>query len=225
MILKTWHAIGISKLVRFPQCGIIFNQPYIGELMNTENTITRFSDIAARILSDAQRVETMGATVSGKLLALYKECNDAEAFDNACAVAETDWKAKRAKAKQDTRLPSCWSQAKSDIKGAVKAGVDVQAYDTVSSLKKAKIMANKQVSATAKGTGSVPASLPTGVDSLTMAQNKAGELLELLNAMPDTLRDAMLDSFIAQADKALQAMKDESLTAETAALEKHIAAA
>lgn len=182
-------------------------------------------EVASAILSDAQRVETMGATVSGKLLNLFKECG-AEEFDMVCTQAETDWKAKRAKGKADTSLPKCWTQAKSDIKGAVKAGVDVAACDTVSQAKRLKIAANKAAkpaSAGAKGGNVVqPITAPTQAER-TVSQ--AEVLLEKLGQLSAELREAMIDSFIAQTEKAIAASSDNDVTGEISKLEQHLAEA
>lgn len=185
-------------------------------------------EIASAILSDAQRVETMGATVSGKLLNLFKECGSEE-FEMLCTQAETDWKAKRAKGKADTTLPKCWTQAKSDIKGAVKAGVDVAACDTVSQAKRLKVAANKAskaakpASAGAKGSSvAQPITAPTQ-DERTVSQ--AEVLLEKLSLLSAELREAMIDSFIAQTDKAIAASSDDDVSGEISKLEQHLAEA
>lgn len=178
---------------------------------------------ASRILSDAQRVETMGNTVSQKLLELFKQGETVEAFNDVTEQAETDWKAKRAKAKESVTLPRCWSQAKSDIRGAVKAGVNVLECDTVSEAKRKKVALNKanqlkvandddMQAPTRPLTAKAPSqgkSKPTS----GKGESKLKQLHDALDGLSPEIQDALLDSFIQQAKKAHDVASGASVAA------------
>lgn len=78
------------------------------------------------------------ATISGKLLALAKQADNVQAFIAACDMAETEYK-QASKGKHNGRaatIPTCWTQAKSNIKAGWNLGIDPKEYDTESEFRK-----------------------------------------------------------------------------------------
>ena len=141
---------------------------------------------------------------SDLILALYKECGNSVEFKAACTAAETEYKAKCVKASKTDKLPRCWSQAKSDLIGADKAGVNVLDVASVSQAKREKILATKVKKEAAKQHANAgKAEEDTSHTSST--SNKFVQLGEKLEGLSEVMREAMLDSFLAMVERAQDA--------------------
>lgn len=90
--------------------------------------------LQALINKGQQAINDRKASISQTLMELAKdECEgDKEEFLKRCATAEVAYKAS-GKSKQ---LPKQWTQAKSNIKGAMELDFDLKLYTTESSLRK-----------------------------------------------------------------------------------------
>jgi hypothetical protein len=109
-------------------------------------------------------------------------------------------KAKQAKAGKDAVIPRCWVQAKSDLIGASKAGIEIADMASVSHAKREKIKANKANKSTKTGP-------EKSSDDVSLTNNKLILLAEQLTELNDTAREALLDSFIAQTANAVASMQ------------------
>ena len=152
---------------------------------------------------DAQAVKT-----SDLILNLFKECLTASEFKTACTAAEGTYKAKQIKASKDDSLPRCWTQAKSDLIGAAKAGINVLEMASVSQAKREKIKVGKAKTEAAKQHAKTgKAEEDTSHTSST--SNKYIQLGEKLGTLSESMREAMLDAFLVQIDRATQASSPE----------------
>ena len=96
-----------------------------------------------RVMTDAVKAHRAVGGVSSKLFVLARKCQDADHFLAMCQVEE-DWVlSDRAGQMQVTELPACWTQAKSDVKTSLKAGVDLNKVTSYHKMKEAKTEINK----------------------------------------------------------------------------------
>lgn len=178
----------------------------------------------SKCLTAAVNADKAAAKVSDTLLALFKAAGF-EAFDEHCQSAEAKHKAKEVKANREPLIPRSWTQAKSDLKAAHKAGVNIDECTSVSQAKNLKIKANAAAKAAADGAKAdvkKPAKAKgAGAPTVSMADaamvgDKATKMrakLELLNDKLDASGlsyetiEALLDSFSAQVDKAISVSK------------------
>lgn len=95
------------------------------------------------LMHRAVNVELSQESISHDMLVLAKQCDNVDDFESKCEAQETWVKSADAGRMRLSSLPRCWTQTKSNIKAAMKRGIDVKGYDTESSLRKAKVEANK----------------------------------------------------------------------------------
>ena len=153
----------------------------------------------------AQRaIDGHAVKTSDLILNLYKECGNVVEFKAACTAAEADYKAKCLKASKVDKLPRCWSQAKSDLVAADKAGVNVMDVASVSQAKREKILAKKvKTEADKQHANAGKSDEDTAHTSST--SNKFIQLGEALEGLSESTREAMLDSFLAMVTRATEA--------------------
>ena len=77
------------------------------------------------------------------LVAQDKAANKVDVFLDLCADAEEAYKASKGKRAKVT-IPKQWTQAKSNLKGALNEGFNLSEYDTESALRKAVIDKRKE---------------------------------------------------------------------------------
>ena len=175
--------------------------------LNTEAklNLTNSATEVLKACATAQRaIDSHAVKTSDLILALYKECGNSVEFKLACTAAETTYKAKCIKAGNTDKLPRCWSQAKSDLIGADKAGVKVLEVASVSQAKREKIIAGKAKTEAAKQHAN--AGKPEEDTSHTSStSNKFIQLGEALEGLTPSAREAMLDSFLVMVGRASEA--------------------
>ena len=160
----------------------------------------------------AQRAIDGHATkTSDLILNLFKECKNSVEFKLACTAAETEYKAKCTKAGKTDKLPRCWSQAKSDLIGADKAGVKVMEVASVSQAKREKIVATKAKKEADKQHANA-GKQDEDTSHTSSTSNKFIQLGEQLGELSESTREAMLDSFLAMVKRAQDAT-DETFNA------------
>lgn len=153
----------------------------------------------------AQRaIDGHAVKTSDLILALYKECGNSVEFKLACTSAESEYKAKCIKASKTDKLPRCWSQAKSDLIGADKVGVDVNSVSSVSQAKREKIVATK-AKAIADKQHANTGKQEEDTSHITSTSNKFVQLGEALEGLSEAAREAMLDSFLVMVGRAHEA--------------------
>lgn len=110
-----------------------------GNLINElRNLLAEASNTQDSIKAADKVVKEGKATISGKLLALAKQADNVQAFIAACDMAETEYK-EASKGKRNGRaatIPTCWTQAKSNIKAGWTLGLDPKEYETESEFRK-----------------------------------------------------------------------------------------
>lgn len=150
-------------------------------------------------------IDAQGKKTSDLILELFKAAGTATEFKGACSTAESEWKLKQNKAGKPDNLPRCWTQAKSDLLSADKAGIDITKVASVSQAKRDKIKANKaKVEATK--TNAEKAEAAKSDDDVTLSNNKLVQLAEKLATLSPMMREAMLDGFLSQTDQAIATM-------------------
>ena len=159
------------------------------------------------------RIEAQVVKISEQILNLYKMSTSAQEFKEACSGAETEYKTTCAKAGTSDNLPRCWTQAKSDIMGAVGAGIDVKACVSVSQAKRQKIEKNKEK--VSKEKAHANAGPAKSEDDVSLSNNKFVVLSELLGQLSEEMQGIMMDTFIEQATKAVNTMSDDAFTQAT----------
>lgn len=100
-------------------------------------------DLIGLAVTVDRTIKAMKGGVADQLLRFAKESNTVEEFIGACTTEEEWIKSSDAGDLQTERLPDCWTQAKSDIKGAWSKGLDPKKYTTYSKLKQAKVALGK----------------------------------------------------------------------------------
>lgn len=100
------------------------------------------------VMAEAVAAERKSAGVASDLFKLAQGCDDLDHFLAQCGKEE-DWvTSSEAGQSRMESVPQCWVQAKSDIKGAFKAGVDMNKVPTYSKMKARKIELNASAKAT-----------------------------------------------------------------------------
>lgn len=100
-------------------------------------------DLIAMCVQYEQFTTMLEGNVAGHLFDFAKKTGNKDKFLDACALEETWVKSSDAGDARVTKLPKCWQQAKSDIKGAWERGCDPKNYPTYSKMKAAKVEAGK----------------------------------------------------------------------------------
>ena len=102
------------------------------------NTLT-FNDVILEAVGAQAEMDSIRGSVSDHLLTVAKTIKGIEPFLEKCKLAEEFIRSGKAKANQlgeKDSLPRCWTQAKSNIKKALEAGINIKQYDTESALRK-----------------------------------------------------------------------------------------
>lgn len=143
-----------------------------------------------------QAINDRKASISQTLMELAKdECNgDKQEFLKRCATAEVLYKAS-GKAKQ---LPKQWTQAKSNIKGAMELDFDLQLYTTESSLRKEVGEKRKAIKA-AKAEAAK-------LESATWADVTSAQVADLLHTLEQKGRADIAQGIVNDAVDALTAL-------------------
>lgn len=140
-----------------------------------------------------QAINDRKASISQTLMELAKdECEgDKEEFLKRCATAEVAYKASG----KSKTLPKQWTQAKSNIKGAMELDFDLKLYTTESSLR-------KDVGAKRKEIKEAKAKAAENAQPIQWSAFRAGEVqvaMERLEAMDRTdIADGLVNEFLAQ---------------------------
>ena len=150
-------------------------------------------------------IDAQGKKTSDLILELYKAAVTSTEFKAACQSAELEYKLKQTKAGKPDNLPRCWSQAKSDLISADKAGIDVTKSSSVSEAKRDKIKANKAKTEATK-TNAEKVAAGKSDDDATLSNNKLVQLAEKIATLSPMMQDAMMDAFLTQADQAIATM-------------------
>jgi hypothetical protein len=151
-----------------------------------------------------QAINDRKASISQTLMELAKdECDgDKEEFLKRCASAEVSYKAS-GKSKQ---LPKQWTQAKSNIKGAMELDLDLKLYTTESSLRKDAGEKRKEIKA-------AKAKAAEAAAPIQWSAFRAGEVqiaFERLEAMDRTdIADGLVNDFLAQLSAVAEAIDVE----------------
>lgn len=96
--------------------------------INTQSVLNK----AKAVLDDGK------SSVSQRLLEVAQHADNVDQFLQCCANAELEYKAEHTtKGGKAPNIPSCWTQAKSNIKQAFAAGIDVKEHKTESEMRKA----------------------------------------------------------------------------------------
>lgn len=104
------------------------------------------------VMAEAVAADRKAAGVASDLFKLAQGCDDLDHFLTQCGKEE-DWvTSSEAGQMRMESVPQCWVQAKSDIKGAFKAGVDFNKVPTYSKMKARKIELNAASKATKENT-------------------------------------------------------------------------
>lgn len=89
-------------------------------------------------MTEAVVAERKSRNVAGDMFKLAQKCADVDEFLAQCGMEE-DWVlSEEAGQMRMEEVPRCWTQAKSDIKGAFKAGVDLTKVPSYSKMKAKK---------------------------------------------------------------------------------------
>lgn len=100
-------------------------------------------DLMCEAVKVDRTIDFLTGKIAEHLHGFAKKAKDLDAFLKACE-AEEEWiKTADAGDLRIERLPKCWSQAKSDIKGAWKRGIKPTDHPTYSKLKQAKVALGK----------------------------------------------------------------------------------
>lgn len=100
-------------------------------------------DLMCEAVKVDRTIDFLTGKIAEHLHGFAKKAKDLDAFLNAC-TAEEEWiKTADAGELRIEKLPKCWSQAKSDIKGAWKRGINPNQHPTYSKLKAAKVALGK----------------------------------------------------------------------------------
>lgn len=100
-------------------------------------------DLIAMCVQYEQFTSMLETNVAGHLFDFAKKADNKDKFLDACALEETWVKSSDAGDARVTKLPKCWTQAKSDIKQAWERGCEPKSYPTYSKLKAAKVEVGK----------------------------------------------------------------------------------
>lgn len=104
------------------------------------------------VMANAVAAERKAASVASDMFKLAQKCQDVDEF-LAKTKMEEDWVlSEEAGQSRMEEVPRCWTQAKSDIKGAFKAGLDLTKIPSYSKMKIKKAEANGRNQATAEAT-------------------------------------------------------------------------
>lgn len=194
----------------------------------TATTKTTVNTDFTKCLTAAVRADKAAMSVSDTLLGLFKEHGSQE-FGKQCTLAEAKYKAKCKKVGDDANLPRSWSQAKSDLNSAYKAGIDIDSCTSVAQAKRLKIEANKAIKEEAnKANAPTKASAKSSSPSLSVNEQASGasksnayiDKLELIaealdeSGLSPSVIDALVDSFKAQVEKAISVDKATPATAK-----------
>lgn len=106
----------------------------------------------------AINAERSVGSVCNDLFKLAQKCKDVDFFLSQCEKEESWALSKEAGPSQCDEIPTCWTQAKSDIKAAMKQGHDLSTFPSYSKMKAAKVETNRQRQAGGhpKGGGASP---------------------------------------------------------------------
>lgn len=96
------------------------------------------------VMCDAVIAERKAGGVSTDLFKLARRCKDSDEFIAKCDMEEEWVLSSEAGPNQVTDIPRCWVQSKSDIKGAMKAGVDLTTVTSYHKMKEKKVEVRKQ---------------------------------------------------------------------------------
>lgn len=95
-------------------------------------------------MTDAVASQRKAGSVGTNLLKLARSCTDVEMFMARCQ-AEEDWVLSEVAGQmQELELPTCWTQAKSDIKAAWKLGIDPKDVTSYHKMREKKTEINKE---------------------------------------------------------------------------------
>lgn len=100
-------------------------------------------DLMGVAVTAERTIALMRGGIADQLLRFAKEADNKDKFLDACKREEVWVKSSDAGDLQVQNLPKCWSQAKSDIKGAWDRGLNPKDFPTYSKLKGAKVDAGK----------------------------------------------------------------------------------
>lgn len=122
------------------------------------------------------KVEEAKATISGTLFALAKdECqNSLQNFASRCEQAELKYKERT----KGANLPKQWTQAKSNIKAALKAELKLTDYDTESKMRAALNKHNKD-----KRQKSDAEKTQEKIDAMTIGDKLGATIATMLNKL------------------------------------------
>jgi len=148
----------------------------------------------AVVAAHKEAIDNAKLTVSGRLLELAKACGDLETFLAFAKRAEKHIKAEREAASLPTKIPACWSQAKSNIKQGWSGGLDPRQFESESKFRQ-ELNAKRKAARTSDSPqhvvevdpGTVPAELR---DMLNIF------LSELGNADYDAARSALVEGIL-----------------------------
>lgn len=115
--------------------------------MSTGNPTSqgRQSDLTFRgVMTNAVVAERKGQAVASDLFRLARRCESPDQFEAKCQMEEEWVLSEEAGQMHCITLPQCWTQAKSDIRGAWKAGLDLTDFPSYHKMKAAKVEANKK---------------------------------------------------------------------------------
>jgi hypothetical protein len=110
-----------------------------------ETSTGRAANLTFRgVMSAAVVAERKAASVASDLFRLARRCENPDQFEAKCQMEEEWVISEEAGQMRCIEIPRCWVQAKSDIRGAWKAGLDLTNFPSYYKMKAAKVEANKQ---------------------------------------------------------------------------------
>lgn len=143
------------------QEGVLVNalRALLAEASNTQDHIKA----ADKVVKEGK------SSISGKLLALAKQADNVQQFLQACDTAEHEYK-EASKGKRNGRaatIPTCWTQAKSNIKAGWSMGIDPKEYETESEFRKETNTKRKAAKDAAAEDGNLTVRVPKEIAALT----------------------------------------------------------
>lgn len=150
-------------------------------------------DLMGAAVTAERTIALMRGGVAEQLLRFAKEEGTQKKFLAACAVEEVWVKSGDAGDLQVTKLPKCWSQAKSDIKATWERGLNPADFPTYSKLKQAKVDAGKP-NGNGDGNGGRASNDPRVVNATTVEEALAsGDVVDAKSTqiVPEDMRQTV----------------------------------